>query len=220
MSKPTLKQLSKLLRSFRKDGLVNIVRKDNITAIQAMHEDYASMIACAQRSTEGPDYDEIVLGNIEIEADGIGGDKKDQTLLKKPYLPEFRDHIINVKLIGETFANPVKKHATAVRYKDHRTYRWCNNTRFDFKQTRVVIATRDADLSARTVIVSCQYIPETGRLLNQHFDTAMLNERIFRHLTPEDLTIKIQEDTYPLELEFWIGPVQCYYIQSPRIVRE
>ena len=219
MSNPTPKQLSKLLRSFRDDGLVNIVRKDNITTIKAVQEDGASMITCAQH-TEGADYDEILLGNIEISQDEIKGDKQDQPPLKIPYIPDFSNHIINVRLIGETFADPVKKHAAAVRYKDHRTLQWCNNTRFDFKKTRMVIATGDFDIAAKTIIVSSQYIPETGRLLDQNFDTVMLTDRIFRHLTPEELTVKIQEDKYPLELEFWIGPVQCYYIQSPRIVRE
>ena len=219
MSNPTPKRLSKLLRSFRDDGLVNISRKDNITTIRALQEDNVSMITCAQH-TEGPDYDEIVLGNIEIEQDEIRGDKQDQPPLKIPYIPEFCDHMVNVKLIGKDFADPVKKHAAAVRYKDARTGNWCNNTRFDFKKTRMVIATGDADLSARTVIVSNQYIPETGRLLDQNFDTVMLADRIFRHLTPEDLTVKIQEDKYPLELEFLVGPAQCYYIQAPRIARK
>lgn len=219
MNKTTLKQLIKLLRSYRNDGLVNIVRKDNITTIMATHEDYASMIICAQY-TKGPDYDKIVLADIEIDQDEIKGDKKDLPLLKMPYLPEFCDHIVNVKMIGKDFADPVKRHAAAIRRKDPKSDRWYNYTRFDFRETRMVIATEDADLFSRTVIVSRQIIPKTEQLLNQHFDTVMLNDRIFRHLTPENLTVKIQEDKYPLELEFWVGPVQCYYIQSPRIVRE
>lgn len=219
MSKPNLKQLSKLLRSYRKDGLVNIRRKDDITTIRAMHEDYASMITCAQ-TTGGEDYDEFVLENIEIEADEIRGDKKDLPPLKMPHLPEFCDHTVNVKPIGKDFADPVKKHAAAIRYKDPKTSQWCNHSRFDFKAGWMVIATGDADLSTRTVIVSKQRIPEAGRLLNQHFDTVMLNERVFRHLTPEDLTVKIQADKYPLELLWHCGPMQCYYIQSPRIVTE
>ncbi len=220
MSKPSLKQLSKLLRSYRNDGLVNIRQKDGITTIRAMHDDYASMITCAQ-TTGGEDYDEFVLENIEIEADEIRGDKReDIPLLKMPHLPEFCDHVVNVKLIGKDFADPAKKHAAAVRGKDPKSGQWCNSSLINFRKTRMVIATRDGDLSARTVIVSSQLIPVTGRLLNQHFDTVMLTERIFKHLVPEDLTVKIQADKYPLELIWHCGPMQCYYIQSHRIVTE
>jgi hypothetical protein len=219
MSKPGLAQLQKLLRAYRDDGLVNIARKDGITTISAMHEDHVSMLVCAQ-NTGGKDYDELVLADIELDDDKIQGDKQDgMKPLKMPRLPDICDRTIDVKLLGKTLADPVKKHAAAMKCQDLKTKKWICFTRFDFRCTRMVLCSRESYIPDGTeVITTRQYIPETGRLLNQHFDTVMLTKRIFRHLTPVEITLKIQAETYPLELTFWVGSMQCYYVQSPMVV--
>ena len=178
------------------------------------------MLVCGQH-TSGDDYEELVLAGIELEADEIRGDKQDgMKPLKMPYLPEFCDHAINVKLIGKTLADPCKKHAAAMKRKDPKTEKWVCSTRFDFRRTKMVLCSRESDVGYTEAITTRQFIPETGRLLEQYFDTQMLTERIFRHLVPEEITLKVQGDKYPLELIFNVGPMQCYYVQAPRIVRE
>lgn len=212
--KPSLANLSKLLNAYRLDGVVNISRKAGITTIRTMSDDYVTAFKCALH-TPGEDYTEISIRNIVITAGEISGDKLDE-VVRIARCPEFEKHLVSFNVDGQNFADVIQKHSRVIT--DVQKGIPCSATRMDIRRNLLWMYTKRQDVGVRELYSSRLNISETETLTHQLYDVKILYDTIFKCVTPEEITVRIQTDSYPLELIFNCGPVQCYYVQAHRVV--
>lgn len=215
MSRSSITALTKLLRAYNKNGIVNIIRKDGVTSVTTMSDDYVTIFKCAM-NTIGEDRDEISVKNVSINTQegGVEGDQQDD-IMRIARLPEFGHHLINFNADGPLLTAAIKNHA-AITTKTHNGQP-ISEMVMNIKGNILYLSTIRKDVGINEFHHSRLNITETERLPGQRFDAKILYEQLLKWIKPEEYNILIQYDKYPLEIRFRCGTIQCYYIQAPRI---